>query len=516
MPDFAGLIKYPLPADKYNTAYGEPQWWRDLASTTRAEIIQQVEAGKFAKPTMLPGDDLNNAVKPGQYPYWGGTLNAPGGSGVALVSELLTTSNAVAQIVQIGFTAGGAPEINMRFSGTGGWSGWTRVDAGAVVPSAGGGGGGSGAALKRVPLILTAATGSGEDSTGAGAIRFPLHYGAEVTRWRMHIRNHNYASGISFGSGGTVSGLWFGRGWDGAFTGAPTQVSGPLTIPTDGSEVVTPWISTPIEADVRQMVSVGWTSPTSSPKVLTPGGAWRSSSSGSAPGQSGSGYAVAWWIPFDWWIEAETSPTTPTVAGYGDSITAGTGTTLPVNDSWLSQYARSIGALPVHYAYPGSGMSLWMSPADAKWTRWADFPLADAVIHFMGQNDLGTAASAAVMRDRFETTMPMIKAHISPNVSVATITPHAGKTSAQNAIRRQHATYLRTLPLGVRDLFDFAAAVSSDDTSLRPEFKGGTGGTDELHPNTAGAAAMAAAVTRPIVATPVAEAVAAYQSVRGA
>lgn len=115
------------------------------------------------------------------------------------------------------------------------------------------------------------------------------------------------------------------------------------------------------------------------------------------------------------------------------------------------------------------------------------------------------------MQARFETTMPMVKANISPNVYVATITPSAGKTSAQNTVRRAHATYLRSLPLGVRDLFDFAAAVSSDDTTLRPEFKG-AGGTDDLHPNTAGAAAMAAAVARQIVPAPASGSEPDYQS----
>jgi lysophospholipase L1-like esterase len=383
------------------------------------------------------------------------------------------------------------------------------MDAGAVAPPLVEGGRGSGSALKRVPLALTAATASGEDAAGAGAIRFPLHYGATVTRWRLHVRNYNYASGTPLTSGGTVTGVWLGKGWAGAFTAAPTKVADGLTIPTDGSEVVTPWISAPLDAGVQQMLSVGWTASTSSPKVRTAGGAWVSASSGTASAQSGAGFSVSSWVPFDWWIEAETAPTTPTIAGYGDSITAGTGTSLILNDSWLSQYARSIGALPVHWAYPGSGMVLWTNPADQKWTRWADFPLADAVIHVMGQNDLGTATTAAIMRERFETTLPMIRAHISPVVAVSTVTPHANKTEAQNAVRREHAAWLKTLPHGVIDVFDFAAAVSTDDTVLRPEYRGGNG-TDELHPNTAGAAALAAAITRPVVATPARDALTAY------
>lgn len=42
MPGYSGLIKYPVNSDKYNNAYGEPQWWRDLAVTTKAEIDSSV------------------------------------------------------------------------------------------------------------------------------------------------------------------------------------------------------------------------------------------------------------------------------------------------------------------------------------------------------------------------------------------------------------------------------------------------------------------------------------------
>lgn len=45
MPDFAGPIKFPVPADRYNTAYGEPQWWKELAETASAAISAKADAG---------------------------------------------------------------------------------------------------------------------------------------------------------------------------------------------------------------------------------------------------------------------------------------------------------------------------------------------------------------------------------------------------------------------------------------------------------------------------------------
>ena len=337
-----------------------------------------------------------------------------------------------------------------------------------------------------------------------GAIRFPIRYGARITRWRLHVRNHNYASGATFSSVGNITGVWFGQGESGAFSSPPDQIVSTMTV--RGADTATQWIDAPIDADEEYVLSIGWKS-SAAPKVQTAGGGWAAASSSSAAAQSAAAFKVAYFMPYDWWIEAETASATPTIAGYGDSITVGTGTDQIISTSWLSQFARQNGALPIHWAFPGSGMSLWLKPtSDRMWGRWKEFVRADAVVHFMGQNDLASAPEAAVMKQRFDSVIPLIREYISPNIFAATITPHAGKTEAQNSVRRQHANYLRSLLRGINGLFDFGAAVSADDVALRPEFRGGPLGTDELHPSTAGAAAMAATFNWPILGTGLADA----------
>lgn len=350
---------------------------------------------------------------------------------------------------------------------------------------------------KHVPLALSAATARGETVAGSGSVRFPVRYGARICRWRIHVRNHNYASGRSFTSGGLITGVWFGEGANGEFSSQPRHVSSELAIPHNGADRATPWIEVSIEPGINYLVSVGWTAGPGA-KVETAGGAWVSTSADVAAAMRDSSYRPDVFVPFDWWIEAETPSTTTIVAGYGDSITVGTGTESVIHTSWLSQYARLVGALPIHRAFPGSGMTLWMDPDNHKWERWSNFQAADYVIHAMGQNDLGSAESELVMRERFETTLPMIRSLISPNIYVATITPHAIKSNHQDAVRRAHAEYLRSLPLGAIDLIDFASAVSDDDTGLRPELRGGARGADELHPGTDGAARMAAVAAQVI------------------
>ena len=138
MPDFAGLIKFPTGSDMYNSTYGEPQWWRDLAITTRAQINEQVASNKFARPSLQNTDDLNNAKTPGSYPYWTNTANAPGVSGMVIVSELRTAADNVAMVTQLAVTTGSAPMIHHRYF-ISGWSAWRRLDAGGDTSLGGSG-----------------------------------------------------------------------------------------------------------------------------------------------------------------------------------------------------------------------------------------------------------------------------------------------------------------------------------------------------------------------------------------
>ena len=65
MPDYAGIIKFPVAADKYNTEYGEQQWWRDMAVTARAEIEKQVsDAIKGRSPVGHNHDERYQLVLP--------------------------------------------------------------------------------------------------------------------------------------------------------------------------------------------------------------------------------------------------------------------------------------------------------------------------------------------------------------------------------------------------------------------------------------------------------------------
>lgn len=75
MPEFAGPIKFPVPADRYNTAYGEPQWWKELAETASAAISAKADAGHAhswaqitGKPTTFePSAHTHSALSNGTF-----------------------------------------------------------------------------------------------------------------------------------------------------------------------------------------------------------------------------------------------------------------------------------------------------------------------------------------------------------------------------------------------------------------------------------------------------------------
>lgn len=69
MPEFVGGIKYPVPGDAYNSAYGEPQWWKDLAETAAAQIATKADAGHSHSWAQITGKPSTFAPSAHQHPW---------------------------------------------------------------------------------------------------------------------------------------------------------------------------------------------------------------------------------------------------------------------------------------------------------------------------------------------------------------------------------------------------------------------------------------------------------------
>ena len=100
------------------------------------------------------------------------------------------------------------------------------------------------------------------------------------------------------------------------------------------------------------------------------------------------------------------------------------------------------------------------------------------------------------MQGWHSTIMDLARRHIAPVVYETTMPPRTTSTSAAEEVRRAYNAWLSSQPDGARDVFDYAAAVSADDETIRPEMD-----ADGIHVNDLGHAATAAAVTRPVAPT---------------
>lgn len=429
--------------------------------------------------TLLPADDLNNAVEPGAYPFWGGAANNPSGaSGTVIVTALETSTGAVSSIYQlVHITSTGTPEIWSRFRGSTGWSAWTRLDAGAVDPAPVGMRAAPSAGMKAAPMCLSTGAGGQFHEGGSGTTTIIQHMPPTVERTQLHLRNHNprfnlqdYAAvnvsavaiGLHNGSGG-VSGSW---------------VSFPLTSGT--TEFTSGWVDVP-EAwrDREVVVRYTWSGTGTIHRNI--GTAWTGGSRDGRP-------------PLWAWLELLVPASTPVVGGYGDSLTAGVGAARPVIDSWLGQWAQEHGAVPAHWAHSGDASTTWPDDADRKWFLYGlEMPSPDAMIYAMGSNEVfgGASPTLAVMKQRVIDTVGLIRKKITPTVYGALIMPRTSETD--ETLRRGVNAWYPHSGLFSR-IFDFGAAISNDDDNILSQYD-----SDGIHLNAAGYAQLAGTVSSDIV-----------------
>lgn len=485
----------------FNTTGNDGQTWRRFSGSTGWSAWTRTDTP--VKSTRFPSgfnlDDIMENSLRACYPNIDNVQNAPPSGANGFVQTMVYD---VTSRLQFYYELGTAQarKVWRRFRGSSGWTDWTRVDAEYALEQApgGSGGGASPSALKTAPIALSAGTSSGEQTASLASIRIPVKLAPKIHRWRLAVRNFNDRTGQAYTAAATLTGVWAGKhtAKNGAYDSSPTKVSNAWALDSDGSKITySDWSTFPIGDGQEIALSIGLSN-VSGEWAWNPGSCWRSNASGAASNTGNSNYNYTNRIPFTWWIEAEVDSDVPVVAMWGDSISCGTGNDLVIYDAPIQQYARRIGALPYIFAYPGTAMSSWEvgGPNHQAWGRWDDMPPPDSVIHFMGQNDLITA-DLAEMKRRYNATIDILKANVSPNVYLATITPSGIKSEEQNTIRKNYNTWLQTLPGGAKGSFDFSSAVADGaNRELLPNMTSG----DQLHLSTLGSVAVAGTINQPI------------------
>ena len=361
----------------------------------------------------------------------------------------------------------------------------------------------SASGFKTVPCCLTLGTGGTPYNAPAAALyRVPLNFAAPVTRWRIGFTTRNPRT-LDYSKGDvTMRNIVVGtHAGDGAFTSTPTSIAQNLTVTGDGAVTYTGWQTLQMGGGTGYLLGFDYQSvDTSNPPWLMVGGGWKQTSGAitdTAPAMQVQGF-----LPFDMWVELETYAGTPVIMVVGDSISSGVAATLPVHDSWLSQYCRAKKALPMHSASGGEVAYEWATQTtEYGQTRWSAYARPDAAIIALGSNDFYYGRTSAQMQADVKQAVTFLRATYTENVFAATVTarPAGSYTASEEQNRLDYNNWLRANRIDFRDVFDFDAAISAgSDAGLKPEYDG-----DGVHPNTAGYGAMAAAISRPVTTPPV-------------
>lgn len=340
--------------------------------------------------------------------------------------------------------------------------------------------------LRKFPVALTVGPG-GSDGPRYGTVRYPLMLGPKVKRWRLHVENRNPSSGTTGAPRETpvkMSSLWVGSNdWSGAMRGGK-NVGRMRNITAGNSESVSPWISNKqIGGNKELLLSFDYEA-TKAPYQMI-GGGWHATKRVAGTSGNANSFTRRKYMPFHVWIEVEVDGKINSVAIFGSSSSAGSVASTPVYDSPLNQYTRRINAVPVHYSESGGTLAGWSSGSSYKWNQWEKLSRSDAVIFYMGHNDVFGGASLATMQSRFNTVLPLVKDRIARSVYYATIPPRNNATGSTETTRRAYNKWLHTIKdeaMGSDNrVFDFAASVSKNDETLIPEYS-----ADGTHLTTAG------------------------------
>lgn len=348
---------------------------------------------------------------------------------------------------------------------------------------------------KIVPLSLTVGQqdtiATGKYLTGR-SLMIPMNWGAEVTRFKIHMRNINPRTGtmgttipVNITKVGVQSNGVFSESIDVGFSG---NVSG-------DTDTVTDWIDYPLSPGTEYGIQFDYTGQTTDKILLNAGGSWVL---GGTP-----------WVgistPFHFWIEAETPNETKVYTFNGDSLTAGIGsavsgtTHMPVHMSWPYILCRLQSTLPIMYAASGDTMASWISdPSAYKVTLWdSGFAKGDVLFANMGSNDIFMDSSLNAVKTRSGQLIDILKQRINSGAPVVTtaILPRTGTPgdNQREINRREYNAWLAQSPSPVAAMkhINFIDAVSSDDDNIPADVA-----PDGTHPLTPGYQAIAENVNR--------------------
>lgn len=395
-----------------------------------------------------------------------------------------------------------------------------------VIPSLPGGRNADG--TRRIPQLLTCSFAPTlVTNVTAHHQRHPFQKAADIRRARIHIRNYNLYSETAQTGAINFTGVYFGAAattsvgaLNGLFSGTPTKVLGAFSTPADGSEYVSDWFDLNYTAYTQGMFSFGWTAASGQPIYRSRMTTWYTGTPADAGVVNPSGLTSTATTYFDIVVEVEVSATVRSGLYGGDSLLFafdGGGDPFPVGDptsirpqivvdAWPERHALQHGHLPMLFGFSGSKLADFDDVTAWKWTRWSGMSKPDFGFMGPGSNDLYDATSPAAdlttMQSRATKFIQNVRTVFTKNNYAQTILPRNSSNPPENhapkdALRNQYNDWLRTLPLGLMNVFDFDEAMRdpADPSRLRP----GVYGNDGTHLTHGGARRQANIVNAPLI-----------------
>lgn len=235
--------------------------------------------------------------------------------------------------------------------------------------------------------------------------------------WRLHIRNYNVLGDAAIASGASFAPVYIGQqavdangDETGAFTAVPTQALPAFTLPADGSEYTSAWVT---DAALQMIpgkpmlfdfaYTGGGTQQYGYGRMWFAAGAGRAAGVGSQNGYSG-GLASIQTSVFDIRIEYEFAGDRQVIAVIGDSTASSNG---GVASEPMSQWRRWPERWGVRTGHPVANGAIPSTSMGNTWTntaKWAYQRLKpqtvtyDAVISDVGINDVNGGSSLATYK----------------------------------------------------------------------------------------------------------------------
>jgi lysophospholipase L1-like esterase len=358
--------------------------------------------------------------------------------------------------------------------------------------------------------------GGGYAGGGAGAFdvqqRLPFQLPVNVTRWRVKVANQTRA-GVVMTTPWTLQSIYAGAVAPvtgtarptASFAATPTQVfAGPAAVPTDGSDFVTPWYTTPLSADVLNQISVAITSVNTGngETCTTRTSSWSSLSGGTtyAGTIAGSGLGAGTTL-LDWRIEYEYVGRELVGLAIGDSIVegqngldgaSGAARIVHLHETWPGIMAQRNRTNVVNMAQAGSTTQNWTSLTSRYWTAFDVAGYApDYATIALGTNDLVANRTLAAIQSDYATVIRNVQSFGIKQIFVCPLIPVAfASGGTQETTRQSLNTWLSGLPLGVEGFLDMDYVIrnpATPNTSLAEAV-----GTDNTHPYARGYQRMGA------------------------